>query len=411
MFRQSLIRAVVVTTALGALSAPAVAQPTIKVFGREVQIHGSIQQGAIKSDGNNFLTMQSNDGSVAMTDGAVNVSSQIAKKFRVGAQVYVRNIGQLGKFRPQLDWAYADYKFADFLGIRAGKVKTALGLYNDTQDMEFLYTWALLPQAVYPLDLRSVTISHVGGDVYGRFGLTGAGAISYTLYAGTIPDDPKGGYLYGIQDNGSEFLTPLKQKVFGGDVRWAWHGVTVGYSYLRSIAKVKVHTTAILPIPLDIRADVKPWTRQAFYAEYQGAKLRVSAEYRKENRFQGYTALQPLPPPIDAMFAQAGAPLDFSAAGWFVAASYRISDLIELGVYHDQYVPDTKKDAVTPTNLIRETVAAVRFDLTSNWNLKVEFHAVKGYGDTSYPHGFYRRVNPTFTNKTNMLVLRTGFNF
>jgi len=411
MLRQVFIRAAVVTTALGALSAPVAAQPAFTLAGREVQIHGSLQQGAVKSDGNNYLTMSSNEGSASMTDGAVNVSSQITKKLRVGAQFYFRNIGQLGEFHPQLDWAYADFKANDHVGVRGGKVKTALGLYNDTQDMEFLYTWALLPQAVYPLDLRSVTISHVGADVYGGFDLKRGGTINYTVYGGKIPDDSNGGYLYGVQDNGNDFLTSLDQTVFGGDVRWSGHGLTAGYSLLRSTAKVDVRTTQIFPFPFNVRADVKPWTRRALYAEYQGAKLRLAAEYRTENRFQGYTAIQPLPPPLDAMFAQAGAPLDFSAAGWFVSGSYRLNDHLELGSYFDRYVPDTKQNAVGPKNLMEETVVTARIDLTSWWNLKVEGHFVGGFGDTTYPHGFYRRVNQTFTNSTDMLVIRTGFNF
>ena len=53
----------------------------------------------------------------------------------------------MGNWHPELDWAVADYRFKDWFGIRGGKVKTALGLYNDTQDLEFLYTWALMPQS------------------------------------------------------------------------------------------------------------------------------------------------------------------------------------------------------------------------------------------------------------------------
>ena len=44
------------------------------------------------------------------------------------------------------------------MGFREGRVKTSLGLYNDTQDQEFLHTWALLPQSLYPADLRSVAL-------------------------------------------------------------------------------------------------------------------------------------------------------------------------------------------------------------------------------------------------------------
>jgi len=145
-----------------------------------VQIHGFAQQGYLDSNQNNYLTMPTSQGSFAMTDAGVNVSATITDKFRVGAQVYDRNIGDLGNDHPQLDWAFGDYKFKDWFGIRAGKVKTVLGLYNDTQDMEFLQTFAILPQGIYPLDLRSDTIAHTGGDIYGEAALRKAGSVSYT---------------------------------------------------------------------------------------------------------------------------------------------------------------------------------------------------------------------------------------
>jgi len=47
------------------------------------------------------------------------------------AQVYDRNLGQLGQWHPSLDWAVADYNFKNWFGIRAGKVKTTMGWCND----------------------------------------------------------------------------------------------------------------------------------------------------------------------------------------------------------------------------------------------------------------------------------------
>ncbi|HYI95988.1 MAG TPA: hypothetical protein VEX68_20770, partial [Bryobacteraceae bacterium] len=137
-----------------ALALPALTHAQLKVKDRPVQIHGFIQQGYAYSDTNNWMTMKTSKGSAAFTDGGLNISSPITDKFRIGAQAYTRDIGDLGNGQVQLDWAFADYKFADWFGVRGGKVKTALGLYNDTQDMEFLHTWAILPQSVYPLDLR-----------------------------------------------------------------------------------------------------------------------------------------------------------------------------------------------------------------------------------------------------------------
>jgi hypothetical protein len=118
-----------------------------KVANRRVQVHGFFSQGFVYTDQNNWLTMNTSQGSGAMTDMGLNISSQLTDKFRVGAQVYDRNLGQLGQWHPSLDWAAADYRFANWLGIRAGKVKTTLGLYNDSQDLEFLHVFALLAAA------------------------------------------------------------------------------------------------------------------------------------------------------------------------------------------------------------------------------------------------------------------------
>ena len=69
-------------------------------------------------------------------------------------------MGGLGRWHPSLDWAYATYKFAPWFGIRGGKAKTVMGLYNDTQDLDFLHTFALLPQSIYPTDLRDTPIKN-----------------------------------------------------------------------------------------------------------------------------------------------------------------------------------------------------------------------------------------------------------
>ena len=127
-----------------------------KIGGREVQIHGYLSEGFASSTDNNYLRMDTSQGSF-FTEAGLNVSSQITNKLRVGAQVYDRYIGELGKGRVYLDWAFADYRLKDWIGFRGGKIKTPLGLYTDTQDQAFLHTWALLPQSVYPVDLRSVT--------------------------------------------------------------------------------------------------------------------------------------------------------------------------------------------------------------------------------------------------------------
>src|SRR5208337_1621442 len=160
-----------------------------KLFDRDVAIHGFVSQGFAYTNTNNWLTMNTSHGSAAYTDFGVNVSTNVTDKLRVGAQFYDRNLGKLGQYHPSLDWAVADYRCKSWFGIRAGKVKTTLGLYTDTQDLDFLRTFALLPQSVYPTDIRDATIAHTGGDIYGDVSLKrGLGDLSYTAYVGHRSD-------------------------------------------------------------------------------------------------------------------------------------------------------------------------------------------------------------------------------
>jgi len=197
------IRGLVLTAALSMAPGLLHAQFDFRIAGRDFQVHSFASQGFAYSNDNNYLTMNTSQGSFAMTDGGVNISTQLTDKFRVGAQVYDRNIGELGKWHPQLDWVTADYKFTGWFGIRAGKVKTVLGLYADTQDMDFLHPFALLPQSVYPTDLRDATIAHLGGDIYGNIPLKKLGSLSYTAFAGQRKDSKYGGYAYSMTSLGT----------------------------------------------------------------------------------------------------------------------------------------------------------------------------------------------------------------
>ena len=268
---------------------------TFQVDGRTVQIHGFVSQGFLGSNDNNYLTTKSSDGSFAFTDFGVNISSQITDKFRVGAQFYDRNLGNLGEWHPQLDWAMGDYKFTSWFGVRAGKVKTVLGLFNDTQDMEFLHTWAILPQSMYPLDLRASTISHTGGDVYGTIRLKEFGDLSYTGYAGTLSFDKYGGYVYGLTSSGIN-LTGLASHQIGGDLRWnnLLPGLLFGISYLhapsRAPGTIQVAPTVAFPL-----ATKGAENTAAYYVDYKFRNLTLDGEYRRDI-LNASEHIGPLPP-------------------------------------------------------------------------------------------------------------------
>ena len=203
-------------------AAPAALQAQeFRLFDRNIQVHGFASQGYVYTSGNNWLTMTTNgDGSAGFTEMGLNMSTDVTDRLRIGAQVYDRNLGKLSQYHPEIDWAMLDYQFKPWFGLRAGRVKTQLGLFTDSQDLDFTRTFALLPQSVYPLDLRASDIAHWGGDIYGNVQLgRHHGDISYTAYSGFRHDSIYDGYEYFLQTV-HNFTKHYGGLQYGGDLRW-----------------------------------------------------------------------------------------------------------------------------------------------------------------------------------------------
>jgi hypothetical protein len=382
------------------------AQVGVTVGGREVQIHGYLSEGAAASTDNNYLRMNTSQGSL-FTEAGLNVSSQITDKFRVGAQVYDRYIGELGKGRVYLDWAFADYRLKDWIGFRAGKIKTPLGLYNDTQDQEFLHTWALLPQSVYPVDLRASTIAHVGGDIYGTVNIAGGGSLAYGAFAGSIPNDKFGGFLYGIQAIGGHVAGGASGRTAGIDLRWSspTGGLMVGSSLVYNHRGFK-GTLGPSPVPLSYSTTID--RVMVLYGEFARGNLRGDAEYRDQTRRAEITAEVPGRPIVKRPGAQEPA--------WFMSGAYRLSKWVEIGSYYSHYHV-TLINPVTPVtgpgrDHIYDKAVTARFDLTRFLDIKAEGHFMDGVGAPAQAHGFYPQDNPQgLQPTTHMLVVRTSWYF
>jgi len=376
-----------------------------KVGSKTVQVHGYASQGFAYSNNNNFLTMNTSNGSPAFTEGALNVSTMLTSKFRVGGQGYARKIGSLDDGRPQLDWAYGDYKFANWFGVRAGKVKTALGLFNDTQDMDFLHTWALLPQSIYPTDLRTTFIAHTGGDVYGRIPLKKAGKLDYTVYGGLRSFDEREGFYFATSAQGLK-IQSINGRTEGFDLKWttpakglmlgtSWANLTTNPSGIWAVGPLKGAHYSI---------NVAPDRVWAGYGDYNRGKWEFASEYRSTLQNITISSLMFGPTPIFATQ---------SSEGWFASAAYRIAPKLQVGYYHSKAHFDNPSVKTDPaTDHITDEVVTGRYDVNSHWQVKAEGHFMDGYGDIYSAQGFYAQWNAAgLKPKTNMLVLRTSFNF
>ena len=384
-----------------------------KVFDRDVQVHGFVSQGYVHTNGNNWLSMNTGgDGSAAFTDMGLNMSSAVTDKLRVGAQVYDRNLGELGQYHPQLDWAFADYRFTSWLGVRGGKVKTVLGLYNDTQDLDFLHTFALLPQSIYPTDLRDETIAHLGGDIYGDIRLKdNLGTLSYTAYAGHRSDSIYNGYPLLLQSQGV-YLKTQGGLQYGGDLRWKTplKGLLIGLSRVSQDITATGLTVNQLdptgPLQAFTSSSKAEWTNQ-FYGQYSKGKLRIDSEYRR----------------YFTNFGTSSGNINDSR-GWYVSGAYRIIKKLEVGSYYSHYtiesiyygaiaqVVPSQTDTSLPQNHIYDKVVTARVDINKFWNVKLEGHFMNGYGVSTYPDGFYPQNNPQgFKTDTDALVIKTSLHF
>ena len=302
------------------------------LFDRQVQVHGFVSQGFVHTNDNNWLTMNtSNVGSGEFTDFGANASTQITDKFRIGAQIYDRNLGELGRWYPSLDWALADYRFKPWFGIRGGKVKTTLGLYNDAQDLDFLRVFALLPQSIYPTDIRDATIAHVGGDIYGNVSLKHRlGDLSYTGFAGHRSDSMHSGYAYLAMEYGVYYLS-YGGLQYGADLRWntPLKGLLLGASRMNEDitgrATAKNPSSIGPPFFPEIDHSKADWTNQ-FYGSYAVGKLRIDSEYRRFLHNAYYTAL-----------GSVALTNETDVRGWYVSGTYRIMKRLALGSYYSRY--------------------------------------------------------------------------
>jgi hypothetical protein len=353
-----------------------------------IAVHGFVTQGFLFSSSNNYLTMESSDGSVRWTDGAVNVTDSFADKLRVGIQLHMYQLGQLGGAHLLIDWASGDYRFNDHFGIRAGKVKTPLGLFNDSQDVDAVFLWILLPQGAYPIDNEGFFLSQWGGEVYGGVPVGGRGGkLLYRAYAGHASLDLHGGYIKELADYGLAFTSAPGGLIYGGDLRWETplRGLTFGSSALVDTLDGSAPGGSVHVPPSFVNAE---------YAQFSRGKFYFAGEYRRQPTLSTVT-IGPM------AFSN---PVDERV--WYAMGSYRVTEKIQLGSYYSHFL-DKAGYMGQPGDYSKDWVVSGRYDFNAHFYGKIEDHFLHGNGI-----GFYDSTNPNgLTPNSRMLAAKIGFSF
>lgn len=136
-----------------------------------VQFHGFLSQGFSYTSDNSFFGSSAEDGSFAYTEIGINGSARAGNDLLITGQLLYRRAGDANDHLA-LDYGLLDYRAytsedAD-LGIRLGRIKNPLGLYNDTRDVAVSRPSIILPQSIYFDRTRDLALSGDGIGLYGE---------------------------------------------------------------------------------------------------------------------------------------------------------------------------------------------------------------------------------------------------
>lgn len=358
---------------------PAPVEPARPPLIRRIQIHGFISEGAFWSTDNDYIG-ESERGSLELFEAGINFSTEVSDRLTAGIQLFARDFGEF-EDAPRLDWAFLDYKWRSWLGLRAGIIKMPFGLYNEYADIDATRTSILLPQSVYSIRNRDVLLSHRGFALYGREALGAVGELEYQVWLGTlsVPENA-------LTVEGATLDRVDTRYVTGAQVFWMppVEGLRIGATYLRASIGFDLTLSAenralliaagILPADSDgkIVISQRPIQLAVGSAEYTRGSWTFAAEYAR--LFTHQTTSLPAAFPAS----------DVDTEAFYGLASYRVNGWLELGgnysALHD--ANDRRgKSARYPERFYawqRDAALSARFDVTDRWLWKLEAHFIDG---------------------------------
>lgn len=337
----------------------------------EIEFHGFLTQGFFHSSDNNIFG-QSDDGiTPGLTEIGLNSSYQPFDRLRFTAQGLYRRNGDVDRGSVRLDYGLADLTLLNDesrrIGIRAGRVKTPYGLYNETRDVSFTHPTILLPQGIYFDRSRTLLISSDGGSLYAEQ-RTRYGDFFFKFNVGvpSVDNNEMRANILGLAAKGElqaepAFAAQFSYEVNGGEYIFAVSYVNLELEYQpaagEEFSNGKVHLQPLV-----------------FSAQYNGEKFSLTGEYDyRWNSISEFT----------------GSPPDFKSVteSWYIQGGYQILPQLQANVRYDVLYND-KDDrggqGVTAFGLpnhfayANDWMFGLRWDLAASWMLRAEYHRVHG---------------------------------
>ena len=355
---------------------------TLHAENEDVAIHGFISQGYLKTTRNNYIA-DSTDGTFQFNEMGLNFTTQPMDKLRIAAQFFARDFGSVGNDQIQIDYALADYRFTDYFGVRAGKLKNPMGLYSEYRDIDMLRTCIILPHSVYDETLRDSQTFLKGIGIYGDINTTHLGSVSYQALAGTnnIAADSATAIFLGSGvlkitsvDVDTTYSLALQYADPTGHVKLGstafftdlyFSGETIGNPLLPlkgmaidgSVSNCEIYTGSV---ELTWNPFVLTW-------EMKRSKVR-NAVYTSHD-----TGLVLVETPVDHF-------------GEYVSLTYQMTSFLQAGVYFNEFYPyerDRNGDFTSPGiaknyHWVKNWAFSLKWDINPSWLLKLETQYADG---------------------------------
>ncbi len=350
----------------------------------DVQIHGFVSQGYVVSNQYDYFSLSTEDGTFEYNEYGVNFLSSLPNNVQVGMQLLARDYGEFGNGKIAVDWVQGEYYYRDWLSFRIGKVKKAMGLYNQSRDIDIARTSIFLPSSVYPELLRNQQMSIVGGSVFGGL----PGGFEYQLQYGTLDS--------GLEEFSLQRESLVEAVNFKHSATFAltWNSPLEGLRLVGSLSQYefdKVLSTG--------ETRTFEYLEPTIGAEYSNGLFTVAAEYRQtQNKSVSDT---------DASRNQ-----EKTSDGFYWLGNYRLNQKLELGssyavTYRDIDNRDGDGQTVPSSLWLKDFAVSARFDVTSYWVLKAEAHYMKGF----YTVSGYDRTDPDINENATLLAFKSTFRF
>ena len=351
---------------------------TLQASETEIDVHGYLSRGYMKSSKYNYLADNSKDGTTKWGEIGINFGYQAHDRLRIGFQVLARELGNAGNYEPHLDWGFLDYQLNEYAAIKYGKFFTPWGFYNEGRDVDILRNSILLPQSIYKEDYRDISLMK-GLELHGEIPIGENNSIEYRLAKGNMDFD-----------KGATFLLDIKNDLGNpASVDMNINGFTsYGLVWNTWIEGLRLGLTST-EYDVDINATARPYILFDNTRNWEVASL----EYTQN---QWTYSFERLTAHFDQVF------LGQTRPHWDIQSDYhqiiyRYNEKYEFGVVKTSEHNKTFENKSLIDQYLDDLGFTVRIDLTEDWTLKLEYHDMKG------TNPLRALLNPTLPTPTNNL--------